>query len=212
MVLPYWQPANFVSPERLIMSFLTIVIILLVFICAALLGIGIAYLLMRPSARKLFLKNAPVQVITFIIISLTLFTLIFGASTLYRSSAYYRVAQNQFEDAHSVIQTGSVIAQYADAWKNNRSAITKEIWFQQMMLPDTNAHCYTGDQLICDLFSNVGVSVASHWNSYLIFLGLGLTGVLAFLIYSIWLIKLKYEEETIPEKAVRPRPRSKAKR
>jgi len=194
------------------MSFLTFVVVLFVFILAALLGIGIAFLLMRPTGRKLFLKNAPIQVITFIMISLILFSLIFGASTLYRASAYYRVTQYQFEDAHAVIQTGSLIAQIADDWKNNKSAITNEIWLQQMMLPDNDSHCYTGDQSICNLFSSVGISVASRWNSYLIFLGLGLTGVLAFLIYSIWIIKLNNEEETIPEKELRPRPKSKARR
>ena len=194
------------------MSFLTVVVVLLVFILAALLGIGFAYLLMRPTGRKLFLKNTPVQVITFIMISLILFLLIFGASTLYRANAYYRVAQYRFEDAQSVIQTGSLIAQQVDAWKNNKPAITKEIWLQQMMLPDSDAHCYTGDQPICDLFSSLGLSVASRWNSYLVFLGLGLTGVLAFLFYSIWIIKLKYEEEAIPEEDLRPRPKSKARR
>ena len=194
------------------MSFLTIVVILLVFICAALLGIGIAYLLMRPSGRKLFLKNTPVQVITIITISLILFSLIFSASTFYRASAYYRVGLYQFEDAQGVIQTGSIISQYAENWKNNKSAITLEIWVQQMMLPDSDPHCYTGDRSICDLFSNVGVSIASRWNSYLVFLGLGLTGVLAFLVYSIWIIKLNNEEETMPKKEIRPRPRSKARR
>jgi len=194
------------------MSFLTFVVVLFVFILASLLGIGVAYLLMLPSGRKLFLKNAPIQVITFIMISLILFSLIFGASTLYRASAYYRVALIQFEDAQAVIQTGSLIAQQVDDWKNNKPAITKEIWWQQMMLPDSDSHCYTGDQSICDLFSSLGISVASRWNSYLVFLGLGLTGVLAFLIYSIWIIKLNYEEETIPEKELRPRPKSKARR
>ena len=194
------------------MSFLTIVVVLFVFILAALLGIGIAFLLMRPSGRKLFLKNAPIQVTTFIMISLILFSLIFGASTLYRASAYYRVALYQFEDAHAVIQTGSLIAQQVDDWKNNKPAITKEIWWQQMMLPDSDSHCYTGDQSICDLFSGLGISVVSRWNSYFIFLGLGLTGVLAFLFFSIWLLKLNYEEEAIPEKVLRPRPKSKARR
>jgi len=194
------------------MSFLTFVVVLFVFILASLLGIGVAYLLMLPSGRKLFLKNAPIQVITFIMISLILFSLIFGASTLYRASAYYRVALIQFEDAQAVIQTGSLIAQQVDDWKNNKPAITKEIWWQQMMLPDSDSHCYTGDQSICDLFSSLGISVASRWNSYLVFLGLGLAGVLALLIYSIWIIKLNYEEETIPEKELRPRPKSKARR
>ncbi len=194
------------------MSFLTLVVVLFVFILAALLGIGIAFLLMRPSGRKLFLKNAPVQVITFIMISLILFSLIFAASTLYRASAYYRVTLYQFEDAQAVIQTGSQIARQVDDWKNNKPAITKEIWLQQMMLPDSDAHCYSGDQSICDLFSGLGISVSSRWNSYLVFLGLGLTGVLAFLFYSVWILKLKYEEESTTEELVRPRPKSKARR
>jgi len=194
------------------MSFLTIVIILFVFILAALLGIWIALLLMRPSGRKFLLKNAPIQVVTFILISLIIFSLIFGASTLYRASAYYRVVQDQFNTAEGVIQTGSVLAQYAEAWKNNRSSITKEIWLQQMMLPTSNSHCFTGDPSICALFSNVGINVTSRWNSYIVFLALGLTGVLAFLGYSGWILKLRYEEENTPEKILRPRPRSKARR
>lgn len=194
------------------MSFLTIVIVLFVFILAALLGIGIAFLLLRPTGRKFLLKNAPVQVITFIMVSLILFSLIFGASTLYRASAYYRVVQDQFDTAGGVIQAGSVLAKYAEDWKNNKSTITKEIWLQQMMLPNSDSHCFTGDPSICDLFPNVGISVASRWNSYLVFLGLGLTGVLAFLFYSGWILKLKYEEEITKEKELRPRPRSKARR
>jgi hypothetical protein len=194
------------------MSFMTFVVVLFVFIITALIGIGVAFLLMLPTGRKLLLKNTPVQIITYIMISLILFSLIFGASTLYRANAYYRVTQYQIEDAQAVIQTGSLIAQQVDDWKNNKPAITKEIWLQQMMLPDRDTHCYTGDQPICDLFSSLGISVASRWNSYLVFLGLGLTGVLAFLFYSIWIIKLKYEEEAIQEEVLRPRPRSKARR
>jgi hypothetical protein len=194
------------------MSFLTIVIVLFVFILAALLGIGIAFLLMRPTGRKLLHKNTPTQVVTFFMVSLILFSLIFGASTLYRASAYYRVVQDQFDNAEGVIQAGSVIAKYADAWKNNRASITKEIWLQQMMLPNSDSRCFTGDPSICDLFSNVGISVASRWNSYPVFLGLGLTGVLAFLFYSGWILKLKYEEENTKEKELRTRPRSKARR
>jgi hypothetical protein len=194
------------------MSFLTIVIILLVFVIAALLGIGVAFLLLRPKGHNFFQTKASIQIITFIAVSLFLFSLLFGGSTFYRASAYYRVAQYQFEGSEGVIQTGSVISQYAEEWKNNKSAITTEIWLQQMMLPSRDAHCYTGNNSICDLFTNVGISVASRWNSYLIFLGLGLTGVFAFLFYSIWITKLRNEEANLTEKEPRPRPKSRARR
>ncbi len=194
------------------MSFLTFVVVLFAFIVAALLGIGVAFLLMRPSRRQLFRNNVLIQGITFFIISLILFSLIFGASTLYRASAYYRVVQNQFEDSQSIIQPGSLIAQQADDWNNNKPAITKEIWMQQVLLPSGDSHCYTEDQAICKLITNVGISMASRWNSYLVFLALGLTGVFAFSIYSVWILKLKYEEDTEPKVVLRPRPKSKARR
>ncbi len=194
------------------MSFLTIVVILFVFIVAALFGISIAFLLMRPPRRQLIRNNALIQGVTFFIISLILFSLIFAASTLYRASAYYRVVLNQFEDAQSIIQPGSLMAQQATEWKNNKTALTKEIWKQQMMLPSNDSHCYTEDQAICKLITNIGISVASRWNSYLVFLALGLTGVFAFSINSIWILKLKYEEDTEPKERIRPRPRSKARR
>ena len=106
------------------MSFLTIVVILFVFIVAALFGISIAFLLMRPPRRQLIRNNALIQGVTFFIISLILFSLIFAASTLYRASAYYRVVLNQFEDAQSIIQPGSLMAQQATEWKNNKTALT----------------------------------------------------------------------------------------
>ncbi|MFH2039093.1 MAG: hypothetical protein ABIJ65_06625, partial [Chloroflexota bacterium] len=125
---------------------------------------------------------------------------------------YYRVVRNQFEDAQSVIQTGSLMAQQADDWKNYKTALTKEIWMQQMMLPSSDSHCYTEDQAICKLIKNIGISVASRWNSYLVFIALGLTGIFAFSFYSIWILKLKYEEDTEPKVIIRPRPKSKARR
>jgi hypothetical protein len=138
--------------------------------------------------------------------------LIFGASTFFRASAFYRVVLNQFENAQSVIQPGSLMAQQADVWKNNKTTINNEIWMQQMRLPDRDSHCYAEDQAICKLILNIGISVESRWNSYLVFLALGLTGVFAFSIYSIWILKLKFEEDTKPKEIIRPRPKSKARR
>jgi|GEM_PF-1713404 len=194
------------------MSFLTFIVVLFTFIVAALIGIGIAFLLMQPSRRQLFRNNVLIQGITVFIICVILFSLIFAASTFYRASAYYRVVRNQFEDAQSVIQPGSLMAQQADDWKNSKTALTKEIWIQQMMLPSSDSHCYTDNKAVCNLIRNMGISVASRWNSYLVFIGLGLTGIFAFSFYSIWILKLKYEEDTEPVVILRPRPKSKARR
>jgi hypothetical protein len=194
------------------MSFLTFVVVLFVFIITALLGIGVAFLFMRPSRRQLIRNNALIQGITFFIISLILFSLIFSASTLFRASAYYRVVQNQFGNAQSVYQPGSLMAKQADDWNNNKTEITMEIWKQQMMLPSNDSQCTTEDQAICKLIKNTGISITSRWNSYLVFIALGLTGVFAFSFYSIWILKLKYEEDTEPKVIIRPRPKSKARR
>jgi hypothetical protein len=194
------------------MSFLTVVVLLFAFLVAALLGIWIAFLLMRPAGRQLFRENVFLLIITLFLTSLLIFAFVFGASTLYRASAYHRVVSNQFLNSQPATLAGSLAAQHADEWKNNRSAIINEIWWQQMMPPSSTTHCYTEVQVICRLIQQVGLSIASRWNSYLIFLGLGLTGVFTFVFYSIWILKLKYDEDVTPKEILRRRPRSKARR
>ncbi|HBG74025.1 MAG: hypothetical protein A2X25_08495 [Chloroflexi bacterium GWB2_49_20] len=193
------------------MSFLTVLVVLFSFIIAGLIGILIAFVLMRPARRKLFRKNPPVRISTLVIISLIIFTLIFGVSTHYWATAYYRVVSNRFEDVLPNIQAGSVIIQQGDSWNNNKPAIIKEIWWQQMMVPRNDSRCYAGDQVICNLIKDVGLSGASNWKSYVVYLGLGLAGVLSFMFYSIWILKLNFEVDSKPEEKIRSRPKSKAR-
>lgn len=194
------------------MSFLTIVVLLLAFFVSALLGIWIAFLIMKPAGRQLFRENRFFLVITLLLTSLLIFAFVFGASTMFRASAYHRVVTNQFLNSQSATLAGSLADQHASEWKNNKSAIIKEIWWQQMMPPASFERCFTEVQEVCSIIQKVGLSTASRWNSYLVFLGLGLTGVFSFVYYSIWILKLRYEEDTTPKEISRPRPKSKARK
>ena len=194
------------------MNFLSVVIFLFTLIVSILLGIAAAYLLMKPKQRKYFYQHTATLVIAYLLTSLVIFSLIFGATTYYKATAFYRVVSNRFAEVLPIVETGSDLIRQGEDWTNNKSAIIKEAWLQQVKSPRNGIHCFSNNDSICELIQGIGLSVKSTWSTYLIIILFALSGVIAFLLYSNWIMNINYDDDTTVKAKPRRKPKSKARK
>jgi len=194
------------------MNFLIIIIFLFTLIISILSGILAAYLLMRPDQRKFFYKHNFALVFSYLLISMVLFSLIFGTTTYYKATAFYRVVSNRFAEVLPAVEAGSDLPRQGEAWSNNKQAIIKEAWLQQVKTPRSGIHCYGQNETVCELIQGIGLPVKSTWGVYLSLVFFGISGVIAFLIYSIWIIKTNFDDDTSVKEKPRRKPKSKARK
>ncbi|HKZ43437.1 MAG TPA: hypothetical protein VJZ78_00185 [Anaerolineales bacterium] len=194
------------------MNFLTIVIFLFTLIISILLGILAAYLLMRPNQRRFFHNHKVALLFTYLLIGLALFTLVFGTTTYYKATAFYRVVSNRFAEVLPAVEAGSDLPRQGEAWTNNKTAIIKEAWLQQLKTPRNGIHCYSQNETVCELMQGIGLPVYSTWGIYLSLVVFGISSVIAFLLYSNWILITNYDDDTSIKVKPKRKPKSKARK
>lgn len=155
-----------------------LLVIAVAFVASALIGALVSLLAIFPPLRRLGRRSVGAAAAIVGLGALVALVLTFGLGTrLFAASmvAYVTEAEAGWRD---YVPEGSDLERQLQAWDENIRAILNELWLRQMAPPASRTLCYTGQLTVCELMGELGVFGTSTWESWSLFVGLGVVSAL----------------------------------